>query len=155
MTQTTQQSTLHRKTVLRRRLAWLVLLLFVLTSLVLVFTPAWLIQPFRPQTQTSLLLSYALRRWSPAVTLLLAALTALLCLWLARNAKWWRKVALVLAFVLVCGTAWLARQNHFEWMFRPLPDPAYAHASESNFVADADMVLAVKLNGEAVAYPVR
>ena len=138
-----------------RRLARLLLFLLVLAALVLVLTPAWFIQPFRPQTQTSLALSYALRRWSPVVTLLLAALAALLCLWLARGARWWRKVVLSAAFALICATAWLARQNHFEWMFRPLPAPAYARAGEANFVADADMVLAVRLNGEAVAYPVR
>lgn len=50
---------------------------------------------------------------------------------------------------------WFARQNHFEWMFNPLPNAAYAKVSEVNFVNDGDMVLAVEINGEAVAYPVR
>jgi hypothetical protein len=40
-------------------------------------------------------------------------------------------------------------------MFNPLPEPAYTSAKEATFLADTDMVLAVELNGEAVAYPVR
>lgn len=48
---------------------------------------------------------------------------------------------------------WFARQNHFEWMFNPLPNAAYAKVSEVNFVNDSDMVLAVEINGKAVAYP--
>ena len=139
----------------RRQLAWLALGLLVLAALALVCTPAWLIQPFRPQTPASLKLSFALRRWSPLLTLVLLAATAFLCLWLARRTRWWSKPVLVVAVALVCGAAWFARQNHFEWMFHPLPDPAYARASEASYVGDADMVLAVQLNGEAVAYPVR
>jgi Protein of unknown function (DUF3179) len=155
MAQTFQPLHTQSVTVRRRRLAWLLLFLFLLAALAIVLTPVWLIQPFRPQTQTSLALSYALRRWSPLVTVLLAVLSALLCYWLARRAKWWRKVVLVFALVLVCGLAWLARQNHFEWMFHPLPAAGYARAPEAKFVADTDMVLAVQVNGEAVAYPIR
>jgi hypothetical protein len=40
-------------------------------------------------------------------------------------------------------------------MFNPLANTAYAKVSDTGFVADTDMVLAVENNGEAVAYPVR
>ena len=40
-------------------------------------------------------------------------------------------------------------------MFNPLANSAYAKASETDFVADDDMVLAVEVAGESVAYPVR
>ena len=139
-----------------RRLAWLALLLIVLVAFGLVLTPAWLIQPFRPQTQSSLAISYALRRWSPIATLICLAAAVLLCAWLWRGARRvWRKGVLVIAFALVCTATWFARQNHFEWMFHPVADPAYARASTADFVNDTDMVLAVNLNGEAAAYPVR
>ncbi len=148
--------TLPRPTRRGRLLAWLVLPVLVIAALALVFTPAWLIQPFRPQTQASLSLSYTLRTWSPLLTIVLVVLVALLSFGLWRGARrWWRKSLLVLALALVCGMAWLARQNHFEWMFRPLPDAAYARVAEADFVAATDMVLAVQLNGEAAAYPVR
>src|SRR5205085_4148068 len=127
-----------------RRLIWLALLLILIAAFIFVLTPAWLIQPFRPQTPTALSRSFALRRWSPSATLIFAIAAFLVCGWLWRGARWWRKTVLVLALVLVCGAAWLARQNHFEWMFHPLPDPAYARAGEASFVADSDMVLAVR-----------
>jgi hypothetical protein len=40
-------------------------------------------------------------------------------------------------------------------MFAPLSSVAYAKASEAAFVNDNDMVMAIEINGEAVAYPVR
>jgi hypothetical protein len=62
---------------------------------------------------------------------------------------------LVLSFVPHIAAAWFARQNHFEWMFNPLKETAYAKADRVKTVDDKDMVLAVAINGEAVAYPVR
>jgi hypothetical protein len=61
----------------------------------------------------------------------------------------------VLLLLPTLGLAWLARQNQFEWMFAPLPDARFVRAAAAGFVAPEDMVLAVSLNGEAVAYPVR
>ena len=40
-------------------------------------------------------------------------------------------------------------------MFAPLKNAEYARAREATFVDDADMVIAVELNGDAVAYPIR
>ena len=51
------------------------------------------------------------------------------------------------------AVTWFARQNHFEWMFNPLPNADYARAGEAGFVADGDMVMAVEINGEAVPIP--
>jgi hypothetical protein len=138
-----------------RKLLWLIIALTVLIALAFVLTPAWLIQPFRPQTPAGLSVSYTLRRWSPPLTLSAVIVVLLCAVWLWRGARWWRKGALVLALALACGLAWLARQNHFEWMFNPLARPAYARANEASFVADTDMVLAVNVNGGAAAYPVR
>jgi len=38
-------------------------------------------------------------------------------------------------------------------MFNPLAKAAYAKTSEAGFVDEADVVMAVDSNGEAVAYP--
>ena len=51
--------------------------------------------------------------------------------------------------------AWFARQRYFEWMFAPLANPQFARAAVAGWVNEQDMVLAVSLNGDAVAYPVR
>ncbi|MBA3322511.1 MAG: DUF3179 domain-containing protein [Pyrinomonadaceae bacterium] len=139
-----------------RGLGWLALLAIVLIMLAWVFIPAWLIQPFKEQTAGGLELSYALRRWSPVVTVigLLSALALVVWLWLGAG-RWWRKTALVAALVPIVAAAWLSRQNHFEWMFAPLPRVASATVAEVDFVADEEMVLAVEVNGEAAAYPIR
>ncbi len=139
-----------------RRAAWVALLLLALIALAIVMIPVWIVQPFRPQTESGLKLSYALRSWSPLVTLLAATVGLVLAIWLFPGARrWWRKAALVVFALPLLGATWFARQNHFEWMFHPLARTAYAKTSEAGFVADTDMVLAVENKGEEVAYPVR
>ncbi len=148
--------TKNNTTFLGLRAAWGALLLIVLGGLATVLLPVWLIQPFRPQSPRGLEVSYTLRRWSPLVTLLASALALMLAVWLwPRSRRWWRKAAAMIVVIPLLAVAWFARQNHFEWMFNPLASTAYAQASEAGFVADADTVMAVENNGEAVAYPIR
>ena len=139
----------------RRRVAWAALLILVLTVLSAVLIPGILIMPFRSQSQRSLAVAFGLRRWSPSLTLIAAVIALALVVWLWSNSRWWRKAVLVVAMIPIFSSAWFARQNHFEWMFNPLPNPAYAKISEVNFVGDSDMLLAVENRGEAVAYPIR
>lgn len=134
---------------------WLALLLIVLLALVSVFIPAWVIMPFKAQTTRGVALSYALKSWSPLITLLGALLAILLTVYLWRGARWFGRVALIGLLIPAFSAAWFARQNHFEWMFSPLTQTAYARASEADFVNDRTMVMAVTINGEAAAYPVR
>ena len=139
-----------------RRAAWVALFILVVAVLMMVLVPVWVVQPFKAQTERGLALSYALRRWSPLLTLIAAALSVALVLWLWRDAgRWWRRAILIVMLVPVFAATWFARQNHFEWMFNPLPAAAYAKASEAGFVADTDMVMSVENGGDAVAYPVR
>jgi uncharacterized BrkB/YihY/UPF0761 family membrane protein len=144
------------KTRTRRRIAWAVLLLLTLSVLAAVAIPVGLIMPFKSQSQNGLTLSFTLRRWSPSGTLIASVLATALVVWLWPNARrWWRKIALVVALILTFAATWFARQNHFEWMFNALPNPAYATISQAGFVNDSDRVLAVENRGEAVAYPIR
>ena len=138
-----------------RRPAWIILLLIVLLALAIVFVPVWIIQPFKPQTPRGLEISFAMRRWSPLATLIALAVTLLLVGLLGWGSRWWSKALLVLIMLPLLASTWFARQNHFEWMFNPLANSAYAKPAEATFVGDNDMVLAVENNGEAVAYPVR
>lgn len=139
-----------------RRMIWLLLPGLLGLSIVLVAIPVFLIQPFRPQTQRALEISYLLRRWSPMATVVLLIATFVLVIWQwPRARRWWRKALLVVLLLLSLVPAWFARQNHFEWMFNPLRNSAYVKAKDASFVRDSDMVLAVKINNEAVAYPVR
>jgi len=144
------------ETRIRRRLTWPALIVLLLLSIAFVAFPVFLIQPFRPQTQKALEISYLLRSWSPLVTVLILLAALALTIWKWKYAhRWWRKALLVIVLLLSVLPAWFARQNHFEWMFNPLRNSSYVKVADAGFVRDPDMVLAVKINNEAVAYPVR
>jgi hypothetical protein len=134
---------------------WLLLLLTVVLALAAVIVPAWIIQPFRPQQSGALQFAMRLRTWSPMITLLLLVAVIWYAAMLWKGGRWWGRTALVLLSLLTAGAAWLARQNHFEWMFHPLPGPQYASADAASFVDASDLVLAVEKGGEAAAYPIR
>ncbi|MDX6614862.1 MAG: hypothetical protein QOD75_4048 [Blastocatellia bacterium] len=139
-----------------RSAAWILLLVVTLVALAIVIAPVWIIQPFKPQSARGLDAAYAMRRWSPWLTLIVMAFGLFLAVRLWPGARrWWNKAFLVIVLVLQLGSIWFARQNHFEWMFNPLANAAYAKASAAGFVDDSDIVIAVESNGEAVAYPVR
>ena len=139
----------------RRKLVWLVLFLLVVIVVAIVLTPVFLIAPFKAQTPGIMEISYVMRRWSPMVTVLgsLLILTLMIRLWL--GGRWWSRIALVILLVPVFFATWLARQNHFEWMFNPLPNPAYANAADVTFINNDDRVMSVTLGNESVAYPIR
>ena len=139
----------------RRKLLWISLLVLIAVVMSVVLTPVFLIMPFKAQTSRILEVSYVMRRWSPIVTVLgsLLILTLTIRLWL--GGRWWSRVVLVLLLVPAFAATWLARQNHFEWMFNPLPNPAYVKANDVKFINDDDRVLSVTLGNESVAYPIR
>lgn len=137
-----------------RFLVWLGLFIIAFASLAMVAIPVFLIKPFSPQTEQDLAVSFALKNWSPIVTIVLAIWAIGVAGWLWRKSRWFGKASLIIPLALVAVSIWFARQNHFEWMFNPLANSSYVKASEANFVNDNEMVLAVEINGEVVAYPV-
>jgi len=139
----------------RRKLVWLILFALVVAVLAIVLTPVFLIMPFKAQTPRIMEISYVMRRWSPWFTVLgsLLILTLTIGLWI--GGRWWSRAVLVFLILPAFAATWLARQNHFEWMFNPLPTPAYASLTEAAFVNDDDRVMAVAIGNEAVAYPIR
>ena len=139
----------------RRKLVWLTLFVLVILVLAIVLTPVFLIMPFKSQTSRTMAISYVMRRWSPLLTLFASALILVLMTRLWLGGRWWSRIVLVLLLVPTIAATWLARQNHFEWMFNPLPNVSFAKTSDASFVADSDFVLAVHINDEAAAYPIR
>src|SRR5258708_25971553 len=99
---------------LGRRAAWMALLSLALIGLTIVIIPVWIVQPFKPQTDAGLKISYALRRWSPLVTILASVAALILVIWLFPGARRWRKAALVVIVLTLLTATWFARQNHFE-----------------------------------------
>ena len=137
------------------RLAWLILLLMVAALLAMIVIPVYLIMPFKSQTPRAIDVAFNLKRWSPLVTVigLIAALGLAFYLW--PSGRWFKRTVLVLVVALTALLAWFARQNHFEWMFNPLPTAEFASVSDTTFVADDDQVMTIAINDEAVAYPIR
>lgn len=133
---------------------WLLLIIMAIAALAIVAIPVWLIQPFAPQTERSIEISYQLRSWSPILTIVLASAAFFLSIIIWRNSRWFAKISLILPMFVVGFSVWFAWQNHFLWMFNPLMNSAYAKIIEVNFVKDEDMVLGVEINNEAVAYPI-
>ena len=140
----------------RRALAWVALMLLPVAAFAWVAVPVFKIQPFAPQTAADLNLSYVLRSWSTVAAVAALTFALALAVWLWRGARgWWRKALLVVPFVPLLFVAWFTRQNHFEWMFSPLARSEYAKAGEVDFVAPDEMVLAVRIADDAVAFPLR
>jgi hypothetical protein len=135
---------------------WALILLFTTVIFLMIFIPALIIQPFKAQTPGGVETSFAMRRWSPIVTLILFTMNLILLTvsWKQVN-RWWKKTGVFLLILLSGACTWFARQNYFEWMFNPLPDARYVRASDQKFIKDDDMVLAMEINKDAVAYPVR
>ncbi len=127
-----------------------------LASLAWVAVPIVLIHPFRAQTSRMLEAAYTMRGRAPAITLALLVAGALAAAPLWRRLASRRGRALAgSALAILAGGAVLARQNHFEWIFRPLPRPGFAAAGETPDLQDEDLVLGVTADAEARAYPVR
>ena len=142
--------------------SWLALCACALVSLAIVAIPVWLVQPFAPQTPEGLWWSHAIKRVAPAVTALALVGTVLAgwSVWRAsaRGRRWHRAAATIVVTVLTigaAGAAWFARQNPFEWMFNPLPQPQFVAGAKATFVEPNDLVLAVSVDGDAAAYPIR
>src|ERR1044072_7768891 len=92
------------------RLIWPLLIVSLLLSFAFVIIPVFLIQPFRPQTQRGLEISYALRSWSPLATVALMFAALSLAIWQWRHIRrWWRKALLILLLLLSIGPDWVAR----------------------------------------------
>jgi hypothetical protein len=134
----------------------LVILAAVVVLPALVLVPIAIDQPFGAQTPQSMAWAFAMRSWSPIVTLIVAALVVALgvLLW-TQTRSIAVKTALTAAVAVSLATVWFAHQDPFEWMFNPLPGARYVPARDASFVAESDVVLAVSLQGDEAAYPIR
>lgn len=137
------------------RLKWLGPVLLPAIAIALVVVPLAIDQPFGSQTPRTMWLAYTLRRWSPMLTAGLLVAMLVVAVRLSRRSRWWTRLALTIALTMTAGAAWLSWQNPFEWMFNPLPRPRFVAAGEARFVEARDLVLAVSVDGDAAAYPIR
>ena len=117
--------------------------------------PLYVIRPFRAQGPRELAFALDVLRFRPVITVLstVAALASLVWYWRLQKRIVWRLVA-------VAGTACVAlltlaaRVNIYELMFHHLDHPEFAAADKVKLDND-EKVIAVKIGGEARAYPIR
>lgn len=118
--------------------------------------PLFVITPFRAQGARELAAALFVLRIGPWVS----AVCALVCTGLAiyawpRTRGWMWRVMLACCVLLALPSVWLSRFNPYEGlMFHPIRSAQFEAGSEAKIDAD-DMVLAVKVNRESRAYPIR
>ncbi len=127
--------------------------LVAFVSLSLFLIPAFIIRPFRHQSETALDLTFAVKRVAPALTLLALACVLALAWRLWRGASRILRTGIVTAVALSVTSAVMVRQNYFEWMFRPIAAAGFASPNDSH-LGDKEMVMAVQIGREARAYPI-
>jgi Protein of unknown function (DUF3179) len=134
---------------------WLWILFFVsaLAAIGMFFVPAFIILPFRHQAPRALLLAMSLRQRAPLFTLVSALACFILTYMLWRVSGRRGKAVLALAMLVVAFSAIMARLNYFEWMFHPIAGPQFLAQSESK-LDSKEMIMAVRVAGDARAYPI-
>lgn len=135
---------------------WILLLTVSAIGIGVIAFPTFYVMPFKTQQAHAFEWALRARTVAPAVTIAAAVVAAGLAAVLAmRTRRWWLKPLPVLVAALVAAGAWFARQNHFEWMFAPQSVVAHVAAEKASFVTRDDLVMAVAIGDEAVAYPIR
>ena len=132
-----------------------VLLFCLAISLVCVLYPMYVIRPFRAQGPRELQAALAVSQYRPLLTVISAcgALLALAAYWQLRT-RTWRRVLASVAAALAVVLAVLAPVNVYELMFHPIERSSFTAAAQTKLDKD-EKVIAVLVNGEARAYPIR
>ena len=132
----------------------LFLFLGSLVAFVLAAYPIYVIRPFREQKPEALNHAlWVLLHNKPIVLILaLVVVASALLLWrrASRPAKTFLAAAAVFSVLATVGT-WI---NPYEQMFHPMGDPRFIPAAQATIDSN-DMVIAVTMNGESRAYPIR
>ena len=133
----------------------LLLLLFLLAilSVCLFLIPAFVIRPFRHQSEVALGLAIAVKRIAPALTVVALAGVLALGAVLWRRTSWILRTGIGMALALSVASAVMVRQNYFEWMFHPMEAPGFVSAGEAH-LGNKEMVMAVLIGRVARAYPI-
>ena len=122
-------------------------------SLSLFLIPAFVIRPFRHQSENALELAIAVKRIAPALTIAASAAVLALGWQLWRSSSRVLRTGIVIALALSAASAVMVRQNYFEWMFRPIKAAGFVPPGDVH-LGDKEMVMAVRIGREARAYPI-
>lgn len=126
-----------------------------LVSLACFAVPMYVITPFRQQSAVELQVALLVKQVGPWVSTgcVVLALGVLVGSW--RRIGWSKRYVAGAALLLTIAGAYLSRVNVYEeLLFHPLGKPQFSTAGEARLDKD-DMLLAVRVNGTARAYPIR
>jgi len=141
-----------------RRPGWRFLLIWLIAGALawaLLIYPLYVIRPFRHQGARELMAALAVMRYRPAgVAFAAVAMLAAFAWYWRLECRQWRRFFAALCVVNVCAAAALSRINVYELMFHPAGTPVIADAASCK-LDGSEMVIAVKVNGAARAYPIR
>jgi hypothetical protein len=131
------------------------LFLVSLATLALALYPMYIIRPFREQKPAALQRALWVTLHDKAMLIGLFLLITMCALFVWRRAGWVARLLLAPAMgiaLLAAGAAWV---NPYEqMMFHPFGEPRYVTIQQAG-VDPKDMVIAVTLDGESRAYPIR
>lgn len=133
----------------------LLLLACLAVSLFCVAYPIYVIRPFRHQGSNELALALIVTRFKVVVTVLAATAAIAACIgyWRLQPLKW-KRVLPAAGAILAVALAFLARVNIYELMFHPVVHASFTAAPEVK-LDGAEKVIAVRIGGQARAYPIR
>jgi hypothetical protein len=137
------------------RFMLLAIVLLALVAAMCFAYPMYVIRPFRHQGATELAAALAvirIRPWLSVISAVLCLLVTVLA-WRGLRGKFARGVA-VAAVLMAASACYLSRINVYELMFHPAGQPQFEAADHAKVDPD-DMVIAVRANGAARAYPIR
>jgi Protein of unknown function (DUF3179) len=127
----------------------------VLLSFFLVAYPVYVIRPFRHQGARELAVALSVVRFRFAAQIILSAVSLSLLLIVWRHTQRLRsRVTASICTLLVIGFGILSRVNIYELMFHPLDRPTFSPATKAKLSKNEE-VIAVRVRGEARAYPIR
>jgi hypothetical protein len=138
----------------RNSVRWLPVVLLTIVGVGLFLIPALIIRPFLHQSPAALSLAIAIKWTAPLLTLATLGGVLVLGPGLWRGSSRAGRAGLVLAILLSAAAAVMVRLNYFEWMFRPIPAAGFLAANDAA-LGDAEMVMTVRFEPEARAYPIR
>jgi hypothetical protein len=138
-----------------KALTWTGAMTVFAVTVAVVGVPVVLIRPFSAQTAAAVAWAYDLRRVAQPVSVagLSLMLGLLVISW--RRTRWVGRTSLLTMAMLLFGVAWFARQNHFEWMFRPVHDARFVPVQDVADVTPEELVIAAAVRDDALAFPVR
>lgn len=138
----------------RPRNYWFALSALVLIAFLCCAFPLYVIRPFRAQGPNELALALVVRRFGPFAASVCAIFSIVVAVGLWRTSGLRGRALAVLAATATCALAVLSHVNVYERMFHPAGNPSFTAANSAHVDAD-DMVIAVRLNGDSRAYPIR